>query len=345
MSVDPRYSKPDMYIVTPRVPRQPPGLKNYFTEMTRKAEEMGYDRAWNIETNDRDAFAQATLQVLGASSIRVGTNIVSYFSHTPTLLAMGAFALDELSGGRFILGIGPGGTQIITHGHGIEFKRPVQRCRETLEIIRPLMRGDRLTYEGKIFNIQRDFRLRIGVPEGREVPVYISAINPKMLQLAGEMADGVIMTHFPLEALGDVKKNIAIGAERSGRSPDEVHILSNQPVGVNCGDGPTNLRKAVCWHLASETFDWFVSHTEWGELRERVRQLWWDGQREEAAAQAQDEFVETFGLGYKDDVIQERITKYLEAGVVPVLDVHGVRKGHEEEDTQYVLELGVGTFR
>ncbi|MDP6482804.1 MAG: LLM class flavin-dependent oxidoreductase, partial [Nitrospinota bacterium] len=137
MSGDPRYSKPDMYIVTPRVPRQPAGIANYFTEMTRKAEEMGYDRAWNIETNDRDAFAQATLQMLGSSTIGVGTNIVSYFSRTPTLLAMGAFTLDELSGGRFILGIGPGGTQIITHGHGIAFEKPVRRCRQTLEIIRP----------------------------------------------------------------------------------------------------------------------------------------------------------------------------------------------------------------
>ena len=310
------------------------------------AERKGFTSAWLADDYFfRSGFTFTSLAAYLTQKVRLAISITNPYTRHPALLAMDVATLDELSGGRFILGIGPGGTQIITHGHGIEFKRPVQRCRETLEIIRPLMRGDRLTYEGKIFNIQRDFRLRIGVPEGREVPVYISAINPKMLQLAGEMADGVIMTHFPLEALDDVKKNIAIGAERSGRSPDEVHILSNQPVGFNRGDGPTNLRKAVCWHLASETFDWFVSHTEWGELRERVRQLWWDGQREEAAAQAQDEFVETFGLGYKDDVIQERITKYLEAGVVPVLDVHGVRKGHEEEDTQHVLELGVGTFR
>jgi hypothetical protein len=344
VKVDPRYSKPDMYIVTPRVPRQPAGIRNYFTEMTQKAEEMGYDRSWNIETNDRDAFAQATLQMLGSSTIGVGTNIVSYFSRTPTLLAMGAFTLDELSGGRFILGIGPGGTQIITHGHGIAFEKPVRRCRQTLEIIRPLLRGERLTYEGPDFHIQRDFRLRLGV-EGRTVPIYISGINPKMLQLAGEMADGVIMTHFPLEALDDVKKNIAIGAERAGRDPSEVHLLSNQPVGANRGDGPMNLRKAVCWHLASETFDWFVGHTEWGELREKVRNLWWENRREEAAEAAEDAFIETFGLGYKDDVIQERITKYLEAGVVPVLDVHGVRKGHEEEDTMHVLKLGTETFR
>ena len=343
MRQDPRYSKPDVYIVTPRVPRQPAGLKNYFSEVTRQAEEMGYDRVWNIETNDRDAFAQSTLMALGSTKIQVGTNIVSYFSHTPTLLAMGAFALDEVSGGRFILGIGPGGTQIITHGHGIPFEKPVQRCRETLEIVRPLVRGERLTYKGKIFNIQRGFRLRLGV-ENREIPIYISGINPRMLQLAGEKADGVIMTHFPLEALDDIKKNIAIGAERAGRDPSEIHILANQPVGVDRGDGPTNLRKAVCWHLASETFDWFVGHTEWGELRERLRNLWWEGQREEAAALAEDRFLETFGLGNNDDVIQERIVKHLEAGVVPVLDVHGVRKGHEEEDTLHVLKLGTETF-
>lgn len=336
----PLYNKPDFYIVTPRVPRQPPKTPNDITEMTQFAERLGFDRAWIIETNDRDAFSLATQMALATERILIGTNIVSVFSRTPTLLAMGAFTLDEVSGQRFILGIGPGGTEIISHGHGVPFEKPVARVREAIDIIRTLVEGKRLSYEGRFFKIQRDFRLRLGAERG-DLPIYISAINPKMLELAGEKADGVILTHAPLEAAEDVKKHIALGAARAGRDPSKVHICSNQPVGVNHPEAALNLRKAIAWHLASRTFDWFLSHTPYVGLIERVRELWWSGRREEGARLIADEVLNTFGLGYRDEVIQERVKKYLRAGITPVLDAHGVRKGHEKEDTMHVLEVGI----
>lgn len=339
MDGDSRYRKPDFAIPTVKIPFQRPGFDNVLTRLVRRAEERGYDRVWGFESTDREAFGQSALMVLSSSRITIGTDIASFFSRTPTLLAMGALTMHEMSGGRFILGIGPGGTQIIGDGHGIPFKRPLKRARESLEIIRSLLTRDRFNYEGEIFKIRRNFRLRLK-PEGSPVPIYVSAINPRMLQLAGELADGVILTHLPLEAVPSIKEQIAIGAERAGRDPSMVHVLANLPAGVVDEDAVFAMRRSVCLYLASETFDWLVSHTDWGERRARMRDLWWSDRRDEAAELANDRFVETFGLGFQDDVIEERTRMYLDMGVVPIFYPYGLRKGREEQDLEHLVDVG-----
>lgn len=135
--------------------------------------------------------------VLATERVRVGTNIVSVFTRTPTLLAMGAFTLDEISNGRSILGIGPGGTEIVRDGHGIPFSKPLTRVSESIDIIRSLITGNRLTYSGSQSAIQKDLRLRAGARDPN-MPLFVSALNPKMLELSGEKADGVILSHAPV---------------------------------------------------------------------------------------------------------------------------------------------------
>lgn len=332
------YDRPDFAIPTVKIPHQPAGFDSALARLTRRAEDAGYQRVWILESTDREAFSQAALLALSSSHITVGTNIVSFFSHTPTLLAMGALSISEISGGRFILGMGPGGTEIIRDGHGIPFERPLSRAREAVTIARRLLSGERFSFEGSHFDIRRDFRLRF--PPGDDVPIYLSAINPKMLQLAGEIADGVILTHIPLEAVGSVKENIEIGARRADRDPSDVHLLSNLPVGVEEEEAIFALKRSLCLYLASGTFDWFVGHTEWGPLRERIRDMWWEGRRDEAAHIAEDSFVESFGLGYSEDVIRQRIGRYLELGIVPILYPYGIRKGKEDDDLSHLLDLG-----
>ena len=333
--------KLDFYIVTPRIPLQRPSVPNDITELASLAEELGFDRVWIIETNDRDAFAVATEMALQTSRIAIGTNIVSIFTRTPTLLAMGAITLDEISGGRFVLGIGPGGTELVRDGHGLLFEKPLQRASEAVDIIRTLVTGERLTYPGKIFNIQNDFRLRVAARDPR-IPIFLSALNPRMLGLAGEKADGVILSHAPLEAVDDIRKAVATGASRSGRDAEGVEICINLPVGVDEPEAIANLKKAVAWHLAAPTYDWLISHTKHQPTAERVRELWWSGRREEAAELVNDDMLLTFGLGYRPDEIQARVNRYLEAGVTPIMDTHGIRKRHEKEDTISAMKAVIG---
>ncbi len=332
--------KPDFYLVTPRMPLQAPGLENEITELTSLAESLGFDRAWIIETNDRDAFAVATEMALATTDIVIGTNIVSVFTRTPTLLAMGAFTLDEISNGRFVLGIGPGGTEIVRDGHGIPFSKPLSRVGESVDVIRPLLKGERLTYEGSQFSITAGFRLRAAA-RNPELPIFISALNPKMLELAGEKADGVILSHAPVEAVPAIRERVRIGAARADRKPEDVEICINLPVGVDEPEGVANLRKAVAWHMAAPTYDWLVSHTGYSDLVGEVRSLWWSGDREKSAGLIDDDMLLTFGLGYSSDMIASRINTYLAAGITPIIDSHGIRKQHEKEDTVRIMRAAM----
>lgn len=335
--------KPDFYLVTPRMPLQPAGISNDITDLAVLAEELGFERVWIIETNDRDAFAVATEMAIAAKKITIGTNIVSVFTRTPSLLAMGAFTLDEISGGRFILGIGPGGTEIVRDGHGVEFAKPLTRVKESIEIIRGLIGGERLSYQGSQFAIEGGFRLRVGA-RNPDLPIYISALNPRMLQLAGELADGVILSHAPVQAAAAIKEKVADGADQAGRDRDQIEICINLPVGIDDPEGIVSLRKAVAWHLAAPTYDWLVSHTDCEERVGEIRSLWWSGvpaDRETAAALVDDDMLLTFGLGYNQDMIQSRIDAYLQAGITPIIDSHGIRKGHEKQDTEWIMRTAM----
>lgn len=335
--------KPDFYLVTPRMPLQPAGISNDITDLTVLAQDLGFDRVWIIETNDRDAFAVATEMALVAERIEIGTNIVSVFTRTPTLLAMGAFTLDEISGGRFVLGIGPGGTEIVRDGHGVGFEKPLTRVKESIDVIRGLIGGERLSYQGTQFTIEGGFRLRAGA-RNPGLPIYISALNPKMLQLAGEVADGVILSHAPAEAAAAIREQVGHGAERAGRDRDQVEICINLPVGVEDPEGIVSLRKAVAWHLAAPTYDWLISHTPYPDRVAQIRSLWWSGEPEDrasAAALVDDDMLLTFGLGYTEEMIRSRIDVYLEAGITPIIDSHGIRKGHEKEDTVRIMQAAM----
>ena len=335
--------KPDFYLVTPRMPLQAPGISNEITELAQLAEDLGFDRVWIIETNDRDAFAVATEMALATKRITIGTNIVSVFTRTPTLLAMAAFTLDEISDGRFILGIGPGGTEIVRDGHGVPFHKPLTRVKESIEVIRALLPGERLTYEGTQFTIKDGFRLRAGA-RNPSMPIYISALNPRMLELSGASADGVILSHAPVEAVAAIKERVADGAGRAGRNPDDIEICINVPVGVDEAEGIVSLRKAVAWHLAAPTYDWLISHTGYADRVSEIRSLWWSGEpqdRETAAELVDDQMLLTFGLGYTDEMIRSRIDAYLEVGITPIIDSHGIRKQHEKEDTVRIMKAAI----
>lgn len=335
--------KPEFYMMTPRIPKQHPGAKNDFSELTKYAEQIGYDRAWVMETNDRDIFSVATQMALATKKIEIGTNIASVFTRTPSLLAMAAFTLSEIAGeGRFILGIGPGGTEMVRDGHGLKLEKPLTRVNEGIDIIRKLLSGERINYEGKVLKIKNDYRLRFHIDKAESMRIYISALNPKMLELAGQKADGVILSHMPVEASEDVKREVERGAIKAGRSASEVEICVNLPAGVNYPEGIANTRKAVAWHLAAPTYDWLVSHTPYGSTVTELRKLWWSGRREEASKLVTDDIILTFGLGYKDSDTKARIRKYISAGVTPIVDTHGVRKdGHEKEDIMSMARVAI----
>ncbi len=187
------------------------------------ADDLGYElvvspEAWNIS-------ALPFLAVLATNTkqIRIGTSIVNCFSRTPAALAQEFGALDVLSGGRMVLGLGASAEYVVEHFHGVPFKQPLRRLREYVEIFNTLISGQPLNYEGEIFHLSRGFRLEYDRPRDH-IPVYLAAITPKSIAQTGAIADGLFPIHWPMHQFGELRDLLAEGARGAGRDPAAIDM-------------------------------------------------------------------------------------------------------------------------
>ena len=176
---------------------------NEIVECSRIISNYNPDSIWIPETWGMENFSMLATVSQIAKNSKIGSSIVNIYSRTPALIAMGAVTIDTLSGGRLILGLGTSGEPIVQDWHGLEFNGPVQRMREYVEIIRLVMSGNHVDYAGKFFKL-KNFTLLIKPPR-KNIPIYIAAVNKKMVDLCWEIADGVI---FYLRPLAELKSTI-----------------------------------------------------------------------------------------------------------------------------------------
>src|SRR5712692_9220205 len=169
-------------------------------EKVQIADAVGVHSAWVPEAWGRDSFT--TLAVLDdhTKNIQLGTAIVNTYSRTPAALAQHFATLDELSGGRMIIGLGTSGPQVIEHFHGVQFNPPLARMKEYVEIINMIMAGTPLNYEGKLFKLQRGFTMRFETPR-KHIPVWIASLNKKSVEFTARGADGWLPVMIPLGSL------------------------------------------------------------------------------------------------------------------------------------------------
>ena len=164
------------------------------------------DSVWIPETWGMEGLSTlATVSQIVKNS-KIGSSIINIYSRTPSLIAMGAATLDTLSNGRLILGLGSSSEPIVQDWHGLEFNQPIQRMREYVEIIRLILSGNKTNYDGKLFHL-KNFTLLIK-PRRRKIPIYLAAINKKMVDLTWEIADGVIFYLRPISEIQDIVKKM-----------------------------------------------------------------------------------------------------------------------------------------
>ena len=194
-------------------------------EFAVAAERIGVESLWVPEVWGYDALTGLAYLAAKTSSIQLGTFVVQLGSRSPALLATSALSLQELSSGRFILGIGTSGPRVMEGWHGVRFRKPVQTTRETIEIIRIVSRGERLEHDGEIYPLplpdSRGAALRPMVRPDH-VPVYVAAMGPQNLRLTGEAADGWLGNAFIPEAAEVFLGPLREGAQRAGRSLDRA---------------------------------------------------------------------------------------------------------------------------
>ncbi len=203
----------------------PPALEPSAASFIRDAEKLGVDSLWAPEAWMYDALTPLAFFASATEQMRLATGCVQLGARTPALLAMSALTMQKMSGGRFILGVGTSGPQVMEGWHGVRFDKPVTRTRETIEIIRTIVSGERLSYDGAIHQLplpdSQGRALRSPVAEG-EVPIYIASMGPANLKLTGAASDGWIGTAFLPESADIFTDPIREGAEAAGRSLADI---------------------------------------------------------------------------------------------------------------------------
>ncbi|SDC06856.1 coenzyme F420-dependent oxidoreductase, NP1902A family [Natrinema hispanicum] len=215
-------------------------------DYTQAAEDADYDCAWLPETWGRDAVTVLSAMAERTQSIDVGSSILNTYSRSPALLGQTAATLQELSEGRFRLGLGPSGPVVIENWHGMTYGNPLKRTRETVEIVRQVLSGEPVDYDGDDFELS-GFRLRCDPPE-TPPPIEVTGMGPKAVELAGRFADGwhgIMLTPEGIETrLEDIERGAALG----DRDSDDVRVTA----GVTCCvlDDPQEARALARQHVA-----------------------------------------------------------------------------------------------
>jgi alkanesulfonate monooxygenase SsuD/methylene tetrahydromethanopterin reductase-like flavin-dependent oxidoreductase (luciferase family) len=218
-----------------------------FFDGVRAADDGGVDSVWVAEAWGQDAFTTMTQIVDRTSRIQVGSAIVNVFSRTPAALAQHFATLDEISGGRIIIGLGTSGAQVIEHFHGIPFEKPLRRLREYVEIINMLIAGEPLNYDGEIFKLGRGFTLRFETFR-KHIPIYLATMNPASVRQTARLADGWLPIWTPLEKVAEEVKLFRETAAAAGRDPNTLTVRS--PGGITITKNVERAKAGVAGGLA-----------------------------------------------------------------------------------------------
>ena len=292
-----------------------------------EAERLGADDVWSAEAWGHDAVTPLAYLAARTTRIRLGTGIMQAGTRTPALVAMTAMSLSAMSDRRFVLGLGVSGPQVIEGWHGVVFDRPVQRMREIIEIVRLVARGERLNYQGQVYQLPLPNRegkaLRSGAPAVPPIPVYLATLSPKSLEFTGEVADGWLGTSFMPEHAGVFFEPLARGAARAGRKLADLDLQAGGTVAF--GDDVDRLiadrRPGLAFTLGAmgsarhNFYNDAFRRAGYVDVAAEVQRLWLAGHRDEAVSRVPDELVLKTNLIGTESMVRARLAAYRAAGI------------------------------
>ena len=297
--------------------RPPGGNWRDTLELASRADELGYSCITMGESWAQDAFTSLAQIAAVTSRIRIGTSIVPIFARSPSNIAMTAANLDVMSEGRFFLGLGASGQLVIEDFHGEEFRKPLTRMREYIDIIRKAIAGERIDHNGEFFRTQR-FRLRFQTYR-KHLPVYIASLSPPSLRLTGEMADGWLPIFLAPSRMDAAISELKAGAESAGRSLDDI-ALSPQ-VSVYVTDDVAAARDRERPHIAfyiggmGVFYHQYMHRIGFGEEADRIREAYLSRDRDGAARLVTDEMVDAMTIIGDPEQCRDQMQTFYDAGV------------------------------
>jgi F420-dependent oxidoreductase-like protein len=284
----------------------------------RTAEDLGYDSIWVPEAWAYEQFQLLAEIALATRRIKVATGIANVFSRSAALLAMSAATLDEISEGRVILGLGTSGKMVVESLHGVPYRKPLTRLRETPGILRALWRGDRLTPELSTLFEPRHFKLEM-TPRRSDIPIYFASLQEKAIRDIGRVADGWIPTFWPYRHFGDGLAWIAEGAREAGRDPARIELAPFAGI-VPLDDLATAramIKPLVSFYIGGMGDYYHALFCRYGfaENADLVRELYQKGDRRQAAAAVSDELIDAIAICGPAGRCRERLAEWRDHGV------------------------------
>lgn len=315
-------------------------------EKIREAETLGYESLWTAEAWGNDACTPLAWIAAQTTRIKLGTGIMQLPGRSPANAAMTAMTLDALSKGRFIMGLGTSGPQVVEGWHGAPFHKPLTWLREYIEIVQEIFRRERpLEYHGEIYDIPFTGPGATGqgkplksILHGRpDIPIYTASMAPKSQQMSGELAAGCLLTCYNPERPEVVEANIQAGLDKSGRSRKDFTLAST--VVVSVGDDLDALRAPLKFQLAlyiggmgSRTTNFYNAYLRRAGFEEacvKVQDLYLAGRKQEAIMAIPDELVDTLYLVGPKERIRERLQVWKSSGIdlmlVGAFDIDSMR--------------------
>ena len=284
----------------------------------RLAEELGYDSIWIPEAWAYEQFQLLTEIAVHTKRIKLATGIANVFSRSAGLLAMSVATLDEISGGRALLGLGTSGQVVVENFHGVPYKKPLTRLRETVGIVRALWRGDRLVPEMSTLFDARHFKLEMR-PLRADIPIYIASLQDTAIREVGRIADGWVPTFWPYRHLADGAALLAEGARAAGRDPARIDIAPFMAI-VPLDDAAmarAMIKPLVAFYIGGMGVYYHALFCRYGfeENANHVRDLYNAGNRREAAAAVSDELVDAIAICGPPAACRERLAEWRRHGV------------------------------
>ncbi len=277
--------------------------------------------AWVAEGHGGDQFAVLAACAMRTSRIRLGTSISSVFVRTAPTIAMAASTIADLSGGRFILGLGSSHKAQVEPEHGMVYTKPLTRTRETVAIVRELIREGRVSFQGETIRIE-NFDLWY-TPRHRDIPLYLSAVFQKGIVLCGEVADGIILTRSTLRTATQVRMHLAEGARNAGRVAAQIEVTSLLPASV----GDTRdaalavLRPGIAFYCGFfPRYNRMMAAHGFATEAAAIAAAWARGDREAAERAVSDAMIDATSVSGTQDQCRARIEAYRQSGIdVPII--------------------------
>ena len=285
-------------------------------ECVTLAEALGYESAWVAEGHGGDQFAILGACALATQRIRLGTSISSVFVRSAPTIGMAAATVDQLANGRFILGLGSSHRVQVEPEHGIAFVQPTARLRDTIAIVRALVRDGVVSHRGETVTIER-FDLWFA-PLRPAIPIYVAALFPRLLELAGELAEGALLTWPTPRTIARAVEHVAIGARRAGREAGTVDVASLIPCAVadSVAAAREAMRPAVGLYAGFfPRYNRLLAEAGFEEAVRAIKDAFDRGGREAAAKVVPDELIDAVALAGTPDTCRERVAAYRRAGL------------------------------